>query len=279
MPTPVTSKAVADRVKTYSALFGRPDEIMTDNGPQYTGHAFQSFTSAWGIKHTTSSPHYARSNGFIERHVRHIKSIITKCKKNKDDIQMALLQIRATPVDSKLPSPAEMLFGRAISTTLPSRSKPGKEEHRERLYERSAQMKRSHDHNSLRADLPPLYPGQYVTIINKADKTWHPGVIIRRCDNPRSYIVETPNGTRLRRNRTHLRAVPAPAPAKNKHLADTGKRVRFADTAPTTTTNSEQYTSTRTETQTTPVEMQAPKSATRTRSGRVINLPARYRDN
>ena len=36
------------------------------------------------------------------------------------DINLALLNIRATPLDAKLPSPAEMMFGRPITTTLPS---------------------------------------------------------------------------------------------------------------------------------------------------------------
>ena len=51
------------------SLFGCPDELMTNNGSQYSGQAFQSFVKSWSIRHITSSHHYARSNGFIERHV------------------------------------------------------------------------------------------------------------------------------------------------------------------------------------------------------------------
>ena len=43
---------------------------------------------------------YPRSNGFIERHVKHIKPLIKKTKKQKEDIQLALLNIRATPLDA-----------------------------------------------------------------------------------------------------------------------------------------------------------------------------------
>ena len=69
----------------------------------------------------TSSPHYARSNGLAERYVRYIKGTLKK----SSDMQLALLNIRATPVDANLPSPAEMLLGRPLATILPSRSEPG----------------------------------------------------------------------------------------------------------------------------------------------------------
>ena len=37
-PNPVSSHAVTDKMKTNCAMYGRPDEIMTDGGPQYTGN-------------------------------------------------------------------------------------------------------------------------------------------------------------------------------------------------------------------------------------------------
>lgn len=93
-------------------------------------------------------------------------------------------------MDSKLPSLAELLFGRVLIATLPSRVEPGREEHRQRLVERSAEMEINHD-------LLPLYPGQHVTVTNKAGKTWYPETVIKKDDTPRSYIVETPTGTKL----------------------------------------------------------------------------------
>ena len=97
-----------------------PDEIRSDNGPQYAGQEFKEFCRRWGIEHVTSSPHYAQSNGFIERQIRWIKCVIKKCIRGKESIQEALLNIRATPVDNKMPSPAEMLLVRQIATLLPA---------------------------------------------------------------------------------------------------------------------------------------------------------------
>lgn len=272
MPTTVTSTAVANNIKKYISLFGRPDEIMTDNGPQYTGQAFKQLLADWNIKHVTSSPHYARSNGFIERHVRHIKSVVKKCTQQGDDLNMALLNIRATPIDSKLPSPAEMMFGRPISTILPSHTEPGQLEHRQHLEERSSKMKNQHDLNSRKDDLPPLFAGQNVRVLNTQKKTWHPGIVVSKCTEPRCYIVETPNGNRIRRNRSHLR---------NMNIPIAQKRVRF-DLQPDTTPAIDQPNQDNNATQTTTNNVEntqqssATEQQTRTRSGRAVIKPARY---
>ena len=191
MPNPVSSHAVTETMKTYCAMFGRPDEIMTDGGPQYSGKQFKEFTKNWGICHTMSSPHYPRSNGFIERHARHVKPIIRKTIRNGEDIQLTLLNLRATPIDTGLPSPSEMIFGRPIPTMLPQRGMPAPIEHRERFSQQQANMKTHHDQSSRHVDLPPLYKGQKVRILDKTSKTWCPGTVLGKCQEPRSYQLQT----------------------------------------------------------------------------------------
>ena len=201
MTVPITSHAVAEKLSHYCAMFGRPGQILTDSGLQYTGQAFKKFVETWGIKHVTSSPHDARNNGLAERYVRYVKGTLKK----SSNMQLALLNIRATPVDPKLPSPAEMLLGRPLATLLPSRTEPGLEKQRERMKERQIAMKKQHDKTSRKSNLPPLYTRQDVKILDHQNKTWCPGKVVIKCGEPRSYVVETPNGTRLRRNRAHLR--------------------------------------------------------------------------
>lgn len=272
MPTPVSSHAVTQKMQSYMSLFGRPDEILTDNGPQYTGQAFKVFVGKWGIKHTTSSPHYPKSNGFIERHVRHIKDIVTKTQQNKDDLHIALLQVRATPIDSKLPSPAELLFGRPVTTLLPSRADPGKERHRQHLAHRAAVMKEHHD-RSCRRELPPLHPGQHVTVWNKERSTWHPAVVLQKCKEPRSYIVQTPNGNLIRRCRSHLRG------PYNTQMQQTVKGIRFAE--PRTLDEGQEGDQTQiappSGPETTAPDPKSPQPV-RTRIGRAVVKPAYYRD-
>ena len=49
-----------------------------------------------------------------------VKSLLKKCKDTKQDVNIALLNQRATPADTGLPSPAEIMYGRPVRTTLPS---------------------------------------------------------------------------------------------------------------------------------------------------------------
>ena len=81
---------------------------------------------------------------------------------------------------------------------------PAPIEQRERLAQQQANMKTHHDQSSRHVVLPPLYKGQKVRIQDKIWKTWCPGTVLEKCQEPQSYLVETPNGTRLRRNRSHL---------------------------------------------------------------------------
>ncbi|XP_033119234.1 uncharacterized protein LOC117118675 [Anneissia japonica] len=120
----------------------------------------------WGIKQTTSSPRYPRSNGLAERMVQTVKATLKKCIANNDDINLALLHIRATTTDCKLPSPAEMLFGRPIRTNLPSyHPTNAPPENHERLLERSDKMKSNHDRHAGK-DIPPLHLNQRVRTYN-----------------------------------------------------------------------------------------------------------------
>ena len=177
------------------SLFGRPEEIVSDNGPQYIGKLFKDFVHKWGIQHTTSSPRFPQSNGLIERQVQTIKKIIKKCKKEKQSLHLAMLDLRATPVDSKLPSPAEMLMGRPITTLLPSRTSPSPVTvaQRQHLDRRQSTMKSNYDRHAGKS-LPPLHKGQNVRVLEKASKTWMPGEVTGHSGEPRSYNVRTKPG-------------------------------------------------------------------------------------
>ncbi len=81
--------------------------------------------------------------------------------KSGGDIELALLNVRATPLDSVLPSPAELMFGRPIQTIMPSRSNiVGKEEIRNHIQESTDAQKSYADQHT--RDLPPILSGQSV---------------------------------------------------------------------------------------------------------------------
>ncbi|XP_071791990.1 uncharacterized protein [Asterias amurensis] len=299
--TSTTSAAVAQATAATFGLLGAPVEIISDNGPQFAGTAYKDMCAKWLVKHTTSSPRYPRSNGQAERMVRTVKSLLKKCHKTNQDVHMAMLHLRATPIDASLPAPAEIMFGRPVRTTLPSNNPydamQKHAENHEHLQDRRDKMKNDHDKHA-GPSLPPLYVGQKVRVLDTPSKTWFPGEVTMVCKEPRSYEVMTPNGNKLRRNRSHLREMPGLTASKLSanfmqptciQFDKTPKRVRFADqpdqpdtggkykTSQERMPNLQKATSTRgNKWSQTATNVSPSQSATKTRSGRLSRKPARY---
>ena len=195
----LSSKQVAKVFKSTCALFGAPKEIVSDNGPQFSGSDFQNFIKDWDIRHTPSSPYHPKSNGLAERTVQTVKHLIKKCTDTSTEISKALLHLRATPIDASTKSPAELMFGRPVATTCPSRTEPLAQH----IDTRNHLFNRLQTHSG--QELPILLPGQHIRVFDHPTQTWIPGSILKQTEQPRSYIVETEKGQQLRRNRCQIR--------------------------------------------------------------------------
>ena len=77
--TTTTSKSVIKLMKSIFDEHGLPVKVISDNGPQYSSDEFLRFARDYNFTHVTSSPHHPQSNGLVERNVRTIKSLFTKC--------------------------------------------------------------------------------------------------------------------------------------------------------------------------------------------------------
>ena len=97
------------------SVLGTPEEIICDNGTQFTRKGYKKFADKWGFTMTTSSPHYPRGHSFIERQVQIIKKLFNTCDKHGTIHQVALQQLRAILLDSNIPSQQ--------SFSMPDRSK------------------------------------------------------------------------------------------------------------------------------------------------------------
>ena len=205
----VNSHTVTKMLRQIFSEQGIPKVVRSDNGPHYSGQAFQDFARELGFQHVTSSPHYPRSNGFIESQVKSVKAALRKAQTTHSDPDMALLCLRTTPIDHKLPSPAELLLGRAIQDNLPRKIPRDalNEVVTPRLEERQELQKFYHDRSA--RQLPALTPGQRVSIQDPTTLKWKPAEVTEKLAGvPRSYAVSTPTGRELRRTRTHIRPTP-----------------------------------------------------------------------
>ena len=100
--------SLRDHLIDLFSIEGYPDEIVSDNGPPFSSKEFAKFLSGLGIKHTTSSPGYPHSNGFIEQHIQMVKNMLSKSS-NTWSFQEVLADLRTTRIGTGLPSPAEIL--------------------------------------------------------------------------------------------------------------------------------------------------------------------------
>ncbi|UYV75083.1 K02A2.6-like, partial [Cordylochernes scorpioides] len=111
----LTANVVVRSCKSIFARHGIPETVVSDNGTQFgAAREFANFARQYGFQHVTSSPRFPQSNGMAEAGVKIAKLIL---KKNQDP-SLGLLEYRSTPLENGY-SPAELLMGRKLRTTLP----------------------------------------------------------------------------------------------------------------------------------------------------------------
>ena len=202
-----TSSAVIMKLKEIFGEHGIPNILFSDGGPCYSSREFTDFCNNWGFKHVMSSPHYPQSNGFIERTIQTVKQVLKKAKVTSVDPELALQCIRSTPINNQIGSPANLLYGRTIRSNLPLRTS-GQEDTLSALKQRQEDQR--YYYNRSAKDRPEMQIGQTVGLQDPKTLKWMPGRIVDKCDEPRSYIVQTPNGSRLRRNQRFLKDLATP---------------------------------------------------------------------
>ena len=94
--------------------YGPPMSLSPDNGPAFTSDELAEFLMHYHIAHHTSSPHFPRSNGFIERQVRTIKTALNTALPANTSLASVLLDLRSTPIGPNMPVPCEILHNRTI---------------------------------------------------------------------------------------------------------------------------------------------------------------------
>ncbi|KAI8516719.1 hypothetical protein Bbelb_053000 [Branchiostoma belcheri] len=196
------ASTVTQAFKGIFAEQGIPDEVICDNGTQFTSQEFRQAAEEYGFRITTSSPYYPKGHGLIERHVQTVKKTLTKSLETGEDPNLALLTLRTTPLRTDTKSPAELLNGRRYKTRLPTKIHPPADQEEVMGKLTAAQEKSKKQYDRQAQQLPELVRGQTVHIQEPIKKTWTPGQIVGKADTPKSYVVETESGKQMRRNRT-----------------------------------------------------------------------------
>ncbi|XP_033991872.1 uncharacterized protein K02A2.6-like [Trematomus bernacchii] len=225
-----TSALVIQRLKTTFARFGIPEEVVSDNGPQFSSAEFRELAQRLDFRHITSSPHHPQGNGHAERAVQTAKRIL-----RQEDPLIALMCYRSTPCTTTGVSPAELLMGRKIRTTLPTLEKnlrtkwPNRQIVKQKDTSEKAKQAFYYNRRHGARHLPALQPGDTVYTKLDNEKSWKtPAIVSKECVTPRSYLINTQGGAVLRRNRLHLRAEPTSRPAQHIPLTSAESAVAIS---------------------------------------------------
>ena len=201
------SSEVITQLKSTFARYGIPDEVVSDNGPQFSSRKFKQFAESWEFKHTTTSPKNPQANGQVENAIGTTKSVLKKAYEDGTDPYIALLESRNTPITGLSYFPAQVFLNRRLKTRLPTTTQlldvriPT--DVKSQLLAQQKTQKLYFDRGA--KSLPPVKTGDTVRL--KTKNGWKPATVTKLAHTPRSVIV-TSNGTLYRRNRRDIIKTP-----------------------------------------------------------------------
>ena len=97
----ITQDIRREDMKNMFARWGVPEELVSDNGKQFTSEAFHVFAAVYKFRQTFTSPDYPQFNGEAESAVK-----IAKRTLRQDDIFKGLLSYRHTLIEETGQSPS-----------------------------------------------------------------------------------------------------------------------------------------------------------------------------
>lgn len=200
------SAVIAELDRIFSD-FGTPEEFESDNGTQFVCAEINDFFARRRVRHVTSSPEYARSNGLVERHIQTVKRTLLKMFGDGKTLWEALAAIRSTPVSAVLPSPSVLLQGRNLRGNLPfvsSRLQPQFVSAQQVLSQLQHRQATANFHHGRAPDVrcSVLEVGQRVRAY--VSGSWKLGTVKSLSAMPNSYAVRLDDGREFRRTRSAI---------------------------------------------------------------------------
>ncbi|XP_014678152.1 PREDICTED: uncharacterized protein K02A2.6-like [Priapulus caudatus] len=188
-----TTERTIEVLRAWFARFGLPEELCSDNGPQFISAEFKQFLSQNGIRHKLSPPYHPATNGAAERAVQTVKKALSKEMervsreggKRTDSHVLAsfLIRYRNTPHSVTKQTPAELFLKRKMRTKFTNLI-PSLEDHMSKQ-----QQKQIEFHDRSRVELREFGPTEIVSVSVKGDPRKRVLGTVVKAMGPRSYLI------------------------------------------------------------------------------------------
>ena len=112
-----TTENISEQLMTIFSRLGIPDEILSDNGSNFSSHLMSETMKLMGIKHSFTTPYNPQANGLCERFNGTLKSMLRKVTAERPEdwdryIPAVLFAYREIPQETTGFSPFELMYGR-----------------------------------------------------------------------------------------------------------------------------------------------------------------------
>jgi hypothetical protein len=125
---------IADELWQLFCLFGLPQIIQSDNGPEFVNQVLRVLVKLTGLEHRFISPYNPRADGKVERSIGTVMGIIKKLLHGSDTLWPLFVPFAQLSFNHKISSltgssPFDLMFGRKMNeikdyTDVPSGSEP-----------------------------------------------------------------------------------------------------------------------------------------------------------
>ena len=205
---------VLDRV---FSEFGIPKVLGSDNGPPFQGKDFADYCSYMGIRHERATPYWPRGNAKCERFMKSLGKTVRiaqiEGKPWRQVMNQFLRSYRAAPHASTGFSPNQLMFGRNVSSRLPSvetQSPSATLEAAVNNYAKSAEKNRIYGDKKLNTKPSIIKPGDSVLVrqpkINKL--TYKPEKLKVVARNGSWVLAKGIDGHKIERNVSFFKLLP-----------------------------------------------------------------------
>ena len=195
----ITVPVTFDVLREWFSLHGIPEQVVTDNGSQFTSEGSRVFAKQNGVRHTKSAPYHPFSNGLAERFVQSLKqslkATINDGRSLTRRLSSFLLTYRTTTTGV---APCTLLMNRDLRTRF-SLLRP---DHERFVVDKQATQKTMHDQ---RARSRAWIAGDRVMVRNlRPGPDWVSGTVVEVL-GPVTYIIEVEDGSRWKRHADQLK--------------------------------------------------------------------------